>query len=163
MPSPIHNYQERLGAADNKLSNVKGISIHRHGVHQQGMALMDIIAFISQDPVPTYQSYQYNFIAFPGSTYWYHAHASIHRTNGLYGALVIQDNLLEDLYDKDIPDQHTLLLMDWREKPSEMALSFFREPYMEYAEAKAPEDLQIPSIPLWSANISDKGRYYYKS
>ena len=131
---------------------------------------MDGVAFISQNPILTYQSYKYDFIAFPAGTHWYHAHSGAHRTDGLYGALIVQDELLGGLYDEDFPEQHTLLLMDWERDPSidlfyqiRSSLSFFDENFMEYKEAKAPDGSQIAPIPFWSGIINDKGRHYNKS
>ena len=173
MPGPtiIARRDQRLWVkVYNELPNVEGISIHWHGMHQRGTTSMDGVAFISQNPIPTYQSYKYDFIAFPAGTHWYHAHSGAHRTDGLYGALIVQDELLGDLYDEDFPEQHTLLLMDWERDPSidlfyqiRSSLSFFNETFKEYKEARAPDGSQIAPIPFWSGIINDKGRHYNKS
>ena len=106
----------------NELPNVEGISIHWHGMHQRNNFLMDGVAFITKTPILTHQSYTYNFTARPSGIHWYHAHSGAQRTDGLYGALIVQDTILsnsnERLYDEDRPDQHTLLLMDWQKEPS---------------------------------------------
>ena len=173
MPGPTiiaRRDQRLLVTVYNELPNVEGISIHWHGMHQRGTTSMDGVAFISQNPIPTYQSYKYNFTAIPAGTHWYHAHSGAHRTDGLYGALIVQDELLGDLYDEDLPEQHTLLLMDWQREPSidlfyqiGSSLSFFDKTFMEYEDAKAPDGSQIAPIPFWSGIINDKGRHYNKS
>ena len=173
MPGPTiiaRRDQRLLVTVYNELPNVEGISIHWHGMHQRGTTSMDGVAFISQNPIPAYQSYKYDFIAFPAGTHWYHAHSGAHRTDGLYGALIVQDELLGDLYDEDLPEQHTLLLMDWHTDPSidlfyqiRSSLSFFDENFREYKEARAPDGSQIAPTPFWSGIINDKGRHYNES
>ena len=170
MPGPtiIAKQDQRLRiTVYNELPNVEGISIHWHGMHQRGTTTMDGVAFISQNPILPYQSYKYDFQAFPAGTHWYHAHSGAHRTDGLYGALIVQDTLPGDLYDEDHPDQHTLLLMDWQKETSidlfyqiRSSLAFFNDTYDEYKEARAPDYSQVGPIPFWSGIINDKGRHY---
>ena len=102
----------------NELPNGEGISIHWHGMHQRNTPEMDGVAHITQQPIPTYQNFTYRFKASPNGTHWYHAHSGTHRTEGLYGALIVKDTYLGELYDEDLPEQHTLLLMDWQQEPS---------------------------------------------
>ena len=44
--------------------------------------------------------------------YWYHSHAGAQRSNGLYGALIVQDEVAGYQHCIDLPTEHTLLLMD---------------------------------------------------
>ena len=120
MPGPtiIANENQILNiTVYNELPNGEGISIHWHGIHQRNTFKMDGVAHITQQPIPTYQSFTYNFTASPAGTHWYHAHSGTHRTEGLYGALIVKDAYT---YQKelDLPEQHTLLLMDWQEEAS---------------------------------------------
>ena len=121
MPGPtiIANKNQNLSiTVYNELPNGEGISIHWHGMYQINTSDMDGVAHITQDPIPTYQNRKYIFKASPAGTHWYHAHSGTHRTEGLYGALIVKDTYPGELYDKDLPEQHTLLLMDWQEEPS---------------------------------------------
>ena len=171
MPGPtiIARQNQRLNiTVYNELPNVEGISIHWHGMHQRRTTSMDGVAFISQNPILPYQFYTYDFLAFPAGTHWYHAHSGAHRTDGLYGALIIEDILPGDLYDEDHPEQHTLLLMDWQKEASidlfyqiRSSLAFFTDTYEQYDEARAPDYSQVGPIPFWSGIINDKGRHYY--
>ena len=155
----------------NELPNVEGISIHWHGMHQRGTPLMDGVAFITQDPIQTHKHYTYYFMASPAGTHWYHAHSGAHRTDGLYGALIVQDTLPGHLYDEDLPDHHTLLLMDWQKEPSidlfyqiRSSLGYFYGSHFEeYEEARAPDSTQVGPIPFWSGIINDKGRHYNRT
>ena len=121
MPGPIiiANQNQLLNiTVYNELPNGEGISIHWHGMHQILTSDMDGVAHITQEPIPTYQNFTYIFKASPAGTHWYHAHSGTHRTEGLYGALIVKDTYPGELYDEDLPEQHTLLLMDWQEEAS---------------------------------------------
>ena len=164
----------------NELPNVEGISIHWHGMHQIKTSSMDGVAFISQNPILTHQCYKYEFKAFPAGTHWYHAHSGAHRTDGLYGALIVKDDLTAYGHMvEDCPEQHTLLLMDWQKEPSidlfyqiRSSLGFFQirsslddtsDPYEEYEDARAADNTPVGPIPFWSGIINDKGRHYDKN
>ena len=152
----------------NELPNVEGISIHWHGMHQEEDYKMDGVAFITQNPILPHHSFKYQFKAKPAGTHWYHAHSGAHRTDGLYGALIIEDRLPDELCNEDHPDQHTLLLMDWQKEPSidlfyqiRSSLGFYNEETSKpYKEAKSYDNTQIAPFPFWSGIINDKGRHY---
>ena len=121
MPGPtiiVNENQELSITVHNDLLNGEGISIHWHGMHQKGKYEMDGVAHITQEPIPAHKSFTYKFTASPAGTHWYHAHSGTHRTEGLYGALIVQDAYQKELYDKDLPKEHTLLLMDWQKEAS---------------------------------------------
>ena len=154
----------------NELPNVEGISIHWHGMHQRGTSAMDGVAFISQKPIPTHESFTYKFKAFPNGTHWYHAHSGAHRTDGLYGALIVKDDMLSIYSIVDRPEEHTLLLMDWQKDPSidlfyqiRSSLGFYDDEYTAFDDTKALDNTQVAPIPFWSGIINDKGRHYNKS
>ena len=155
----------------NELPNVEGISIHWHGMHQRGTSEMDGVAFISQKPILTHQSLTYKFKAFPNGTHWYHAHSGAHRTDGLYGALIVKDNKCKLLM-VDRPEEYTLLLMDWQKSPSidlfyqiRSSLGFYDENnnYVVFNDTKALDNTQVAPIPFWSGIINSKGRHYNRS
>ena len=156
----------------NELPNVEGISIHWHGIHQRGTTKMDGVAFISQKPILTHQKFTYEFKAFPSGTHWYHAHSGAHRTDGLYGALIVKDDVLHKLHYGvlDQPENHTLLLMDWQKEPSidlyyqiRSSLGFLDPSWRIFAGTRAVDNTQIAPIPFWSGIINDKGRHYDES
>ena len=155
----------------NELPNVEGISIHWHGIHQRGTTRMDGVAFISQKPILTHQKFTYKFKAFPSGTHWYHAHSGAHRTDGLYGALIVKDDTFQELYNdvEDQPENHTLLLMDWQKEPSidlyyqiRSSLGFYNSNWQKYTDTRGVDNTQIAPIPFWSGIINDKGRHYYE-
>ena len=153
----------------NELPNVEGISIHWHGMHQRHTTRMDGVAFISQKPILTHQKFTYEFKAFPSGTHWYHAHSGAHRTDGLYGALIVRDDMFKELYHdvEDQPEDHTLLLMDWQKEPSidlyaqiRSSLGFYNPDWQKYEEARGVDNTQIAPFPFYSGIINDKGRHY---
>ena len=64
-------------------------SIHWHGIFQHDTPFMDGAAFITQCPILPRQSFTYRFNAGQSGTYWYHAHISNQRNDGIYGMLIL--------------------------------------------------------------------------
>lgn len=115
----------------------EGITVHWHGMHQQGTPWMDGVGFISQAPITPGATFDYVFKATPPGTHWYHSHVGAQRTDGLFGALIVKErnfhlDFVPALINKltgvgytmieDQPERHTLSLLDWQ---SEASLSLF--------------------------------------
>ena len=156
----------------NELKNVEGISIHWHGMHQVENSEQDGVASITQHPIQPFTSYTYRFKAFPTGTHWYHAHSGAQRTDGLYGALIVED-IIPNEYDHDFPHMHTLMLMDWQKEasidifyPIGSSLNFWKRndandpPFEKYETTYGPDNTQLGPVPFWSGIINDKGRHY---
>ena len=128
MPGPTiiaNKTQKLIITVYNELTNVEGISIHWHGIHHRMMDSegADGVAYITQRPIVPFDKFTYTFLASPSGTHWYHAHRGAQRTDGLYGALIVHDDLPEDSSrgeDKitDDPHNQTLILMDWQKDAS---------------------------------------------
>ena len=176
-PSIITHYNQTLNiTVFNELVNTEGISIHWHGIHQRGTPEADGVAYITQYPILPLHSYAYTFKASPAGTHWYHAHSGEQRADGLYGALIVRDDLPGNVYDYDNPEKHTLLLMDWQRQPAvdlfrvrDTFGRFYKEtpiddpPYVEYSQLSStlgPDNVVFSPIPFWSGIINDKGRFY---
>ena len=72
MPGPTiiaYKYQVLNITVYNELKNVEGISIHWHGMHQQGTPGEDGVAYITQLPIMAGQHMHYKFKAFPSGTH----------------------------------------------------------------------------------------------
>ena len=176
MPGPTiiaHKNQILNITVYNELKNVEGISIHWHGMHQRNTQGADGVAYITQLPLMAGQYMHYTFKATPSGTYWYHAHSGAQRTDGLYGALIVKDTLAGDLYDYDLPDQHTLILQDWQRDASidlfyaiGSSLNYWKEPlpehppYTKYGVTRSIDNTEVGPQPFWSAIINDKGRHF---
>ena len=181
MPGPtiIANKTQRLIiTVYNELKNVEGISIHWHGIHHRIMDSegADGVAYITQRPILPFDKFTYRFLASPSGTHWYHAHSGAQRTDGLYGALIVHDDLPEDSSrgeDKitDDPHNQTLILMDWQKDASielfqtiGTSLRYWKEPdYQLYNTTRGPDNTEVGPIPFWSGIINDKGRHYNNS
>lgn len=72
----------------NRMTN--STSLHWHGFHQNGTNFMDGTPGITNCPIPPGSSFRYEFTA-DGlrGTYWYHAHFTTQRVDGLFGPLVV--------------------------------------------------------------------------
>ena len=128
-----------------------------------------------------FHKFTYNFLASPSGTHWYHAHSGAQRTDGLYGALIIHDDLPEDSSrgeDKitDDPHNQTLILMDWQKDASielfqtiGTSLRYWKEPdssrseYQLYNTTRGPDNTEVGPVPFWSGIINDKGRHFTNS
>ena len=176
MPGPTiiaHEGQMLNITVFNELKNVEGISIHWHGMHQIGTQGADGVAYITQRPIPPLHNFEYKFKASPAGTHWYHAHSGAQRTDGMYGALIVKDMIPGNLYNQDLPDQHTLMLMDWQRDASidlfytiGTSLRYWKasednDPaYIIYNATRGPDFTDLGPTPFWSAIINDKGRHF---
>ncbi|KAG6365851.1 hypothetical protein INS49_000027 [Diaporthe citri] len=77
----------------NMLPNNASTSVHFHGVDQRGTPWMDGVAGVTQCGIPARGgSWTYEFtVAGQRGTFWYHAHAAVQYTDGLYGPIVVRD------------------------------------------------------------------------
>ncbi|XP_052803582.1 uncharacterized protein LOC128233774 [Mya arenaria] len=85
------------------------ISVHFHGLHQKGTPWMDGVAFITQCPILPGQTFVQRFKAYPPGTAMYHAHIGDQRSAGLYGAVVVKQNM-------SVPEDYNeiiITLQDW--------------------------------------------------
>ncbi|XP_065895225.1 uncharacterized protein [Dysidea avara] len=179
MPSPtiiVIKNQTLNVTVYNRLRGVEGITIHWHGMFQNGTQEADGAPYITQTPIGYLDSFTYTFEASPAGTHWYHAHTSAHRTDGLYGALIVRDIefFFPGLYDTDIASQHTLILMDWQREPSVnlfytigASLEYLQETeeygqqyFTVYNATVGPDGTEVGPIPFWSGIINDKGRHF---
>ena len=85
-----------------------GVSGYNHTVHWHGQNVpndQDGVPFTTQKPVEAGESFDYEFIAQPSGTYWYHCHVDSqhHVDMGMYGFLIVdpQDVNADPRYDKE--------------------------------------------------------------
>jgi iron transport multicopper oxidase len=127
-------------------------TMHWHGMHQRGTWFMDGVQMITQDPIPPGQCYLYRFKAEPHGTHWYHSHAGVQYSDGLFGALIVEEkhDPYKDLYDYD----RIVMMTDWFHQPSQTILKNLEEG--KYRSKGGPD---IGDVPFESALINGKGRY----
>lgn len=75
----------------NLLPNNASTSVHFHGVDQRGTPWADGVAGVTQCGIPPARSFTYEFaLVGQRGTFWYHAHAAVQYTDGLYGPIVVR-------------------------------------------------------------------------
>ena len=87
-------------------------SLHWHGVRISNA--MDGVAGLTQDAIPTGETFDYDFAVPDAGTFWFHAHnRSVEQVaRGLYGALIVEEPIAPDV-DRD----EVLILDDWLLNP----------------------------------------------
>ena len=118
--------QEMIVEVYNRLTS-EGITIHWHGIHQRGTPWMDGVASLSHIPIVPGGHFQYRFNATPAGTHWYHSHLGAQRTDGLFGGLIVREHVSrrQQIATElnlgsfvDMPNEHTLSLLDWQRESS---------------------------------------------
>ena len=99
-------------------------TVHWHGMHQIGTWRMDGVAGVSQEPIPPGESFDYEFVAQPAGTHWYHSHTGVQYPNGLIGPLIVDEPTPIAQYDRD----EILLVNDWFVEPAEAILAGLLKP-----------------------------------
>lgn len=75
----------------NALPNNASTSVHFHGIDQRGTPWADGVAGVTQCGIPPGRSFTYEFtLEDQRGTFWYHAHAAVQYTDGLYGPIVVR-------------------------------------------------------------------------
>ncbi|XP_038059493.1 laccase-2-like isoform X2 [Patiria miniata] len=101
---------------DNQMTNNEGVTIHWHGLFQNGSQFMDGLPMVTQCPIPSPGKFQYRFTPYEAGTHWYHAHTGLQRGDGVAGSFVIREssrtNPNAGLYDEDRAED-VIFLNDW--------------------------------------------------
>ncbi|XP_046493313.1 uncharacterized protein [Neodiprion pinetum] len=155
-----------------------GSTIHWHGILQKNSPWMDGVPYVTQCPIGE-SSFRYAFQADVAGTYFWHSHSGLQRVNGLYGALVIREPIVDEpwsdgTYDFDLPE-HTIVLSDWMHETAEM---FFpglpnREPGVlpdailinglgRYHNSSTSKDFVNLTFPLATFHVSRNSSYRFR-
>ncbi|MDQ3157545.1 MAG: multicopper oxidase family protein [Actinomycetota bacterium] len=81
-------------------------------VHWHGLALrndMDGVPGLTQDPIPSQDSFTYEFTTPDPGTYFFHSHTGVQLDRGLHGVLVVDDPAEPGRYD----EEWIVVLDDW--------------------------------------------------
>ena len=184
MPGPmllVTEGQKVVVDVHNWLAN-EGVTIHWHGVHQQGTPWMDGVGFLSQAPITPGSVFRYMFIANPAGTHWYHSHVGTQRVDGCFGAFIVREktDTREEVRGKlgdfeDTPEQHTITLLDFLRESSfgayvkvKSILPFYSEKRLDRIpqqtdrstpNMRTTDGSKLGPMPYWSGLINGKGRY----
>ncbi|KAJ6492648.1 laccase [Mycena vulgaris] len=95
-------------------------SIHWHGFFQPNNSWADGVAFVTQCPISSGNSFLYSFPTNEqAGTFWYHSHLSTQYCDGLRGGLIIYDPEDPHLALYDVDDETTVItLADWYHGPA---------------------------------------------
>jgi len=63
-------------------------------------------------------TFRYIFKAYPSGTFWYHSHVGTQRTDGLFGAFIVLERNMEEIYKQlgnflDEPEKYVISVSDW--------------------------------------------------
>ncbi len=94
-------------------------TIHWHGMHQPGTWQMDGVDGVSHAPTPPGKDFVYEFIATPAGTHWYHSHAGVQYSDGLFGPLIVDEPTPPAKYDRE----EIVLINDWFLQQSDAILA----------------------------------------
>ena len=187
IPGPtliVHEGQTVVIHVHNNLTT-EGISIHWHGMHQRGTPWMDGVGQVTQCQIGPSSSFSYEYTARPSGTFWYHSHSGAQRTDGFYGALIVKETparmneirneLQEHGEFEDLPDKHTLTLLDWQHEASldlftqiHASLGFYPDKPLgkvptpadeRYNPTRSFEEGGVGPVPYFSGIINGKGRH----
>ncbi len=97
IPGPtliVYEHQTVVVHVNNHLTDV-GISIHWHGMYQRKSVWMDGVSHVTQPPIDPDSSFDYIFKAEPAGTHWYHSHTGSQKSDGLFGAFILRENIYQ--------------------------------------------------------------------
>ncbi|XP_003699567.2 uncharacterized protein LOC100881299 [Megachile rotundata] len=93
-----------------------GVTIHWHGVYQNGSQYYDGVPALTQCPITSGTTFRYQFPAKNAGTHFWHAHTGLNKMDGVFGSLVIRDPIEQDpysnQYDFDLAN-HVIVISDW--------------------------------------------------
>ncbi|XP_076675786.1 uncharacterized protein LOC143372966 [Andrena cerasifolii] len=99
----------------------EAITIHWHGVFQNGSQYYDGPPFVTQCPIDAGDLFRYQFHAGNSGTHFWHSHSGLQKMDGFAGTLIIREPAEQDpnsqLYDYDLSN-HVIFLSDWMHEES---------------------------------------------
>jgi multicopper oxidase len=129
-------------------------SIHWHGMHQPGTWQMDGVDGVSHEPIPPGKEFTYEFIATPAGTHWYHSHAGVQYSDGLFGPLIVDEPAPPAKYDRE----EIVLINDWFLEQSDAILAgLIKKPDMKSMTAGAAPKSGGEKMPMASAKSKSDG------
>lgn len=119
-------------------------SIHWHGLYQNGTNWMDGTVGVTQYPIPPNHSFTYRFnVTGQSGTYYYHSHAGMQASDGLFGPLVVhaRDGREKELQKVPYEQDRVVMVSDHYYDPSPQLLEEYLAPGNENQEPVPPSAL----------------------
>jgi len=93
LPGPAiivpHNSNVEITVKNKLMSEF--ITLHWHGITQKNTFFMDGVARVTQCPIAPGDTFTYKFKATESGTHWFHSHAGVQRTEGMYAPLIVTE------------------------------------------------------------------------
>ncbi|KAA1093210.1 laccase, multicopper oxidase, benzenediol:oxygen oxidorectuctase [Puccinia graminis f. sp. tritici] len=119
-PGPLIEANE----GDTIVVNVKNelnlpLSIHWHGIYQNGSQWMDGVSGVTQCPQQPGTTFTYQFtVNNQFGTFWYHAHYEALLADGVSGPLIIHSTRDPLVRGRDFDNEQIIFMNDWYHDPS---------------------------------------------
>lgn len=94
-------------------------SIHWHGIPQRGTNAMDGVPGVTQRAVAPGGAFDYDFVAEPPGTFFFHSHFGLQLERGLYAPLIVEAAREPLAYDRE----YVLVFDDWPSRDPEALLA----------------------------------------
>ncbi|CAH7681440.1 multi-copper oxidase laccase-like protein [Phakopsora pachyrhizi] len=137
-----------------------GLTIHWHGIFQNGSAWMDGVTGVTQCPIPPGSEFTYTFtVRDQYGTAWYHAHAQNLNADGIAGPLIVhsvRDPLKRGVdYNQDI----VLVINDWYHNLSQVIVQGMLSPdgYNNSLAAPSANSALINGIGYFDCSFAQPG------
>ncbi|KOC69894.1 Laccase-4, partial [Habropoda laboriosa] len=97
------------------------LTIHWHGLFQQGSPHYDGVPHVTQCPINFQDTFRYQFDVNNGGTHLWHAHTGSQKLDGIFGSFIVRVPSVEEpyshLYDYDLAS-HVIVINDWFKEES---------------------------------------------
>ncbi|CAH1400302.1 unnamed protein product [Nezara viridula] len=128
------------------------VSIHWHGIRQNGYPFFDGVPYVTQCPILPGTTFRYDFFVNDVGTFFYYSHIGVQKMDGVSGSLIVRDSYdsQSGLYDVDWPE-HVIFVSDWYDRPASEYLPGYNHREMK----QVPETFLINGKGLHYANDKD--------
>lgn len=126
-------------------------TIHFHGISQYNTNSQDGVPFVTQPIILPGEDFLYEFQVADSGTFWWHAHSSSSRLDGLFGALIVhprtthvrnmelsaQEQILQNASD------FVLLVGDWYAQPASLRIPEHSDGHSQNSLEPLPDSIQV--------------------
>ncbi len=108
IPGPTLRFTEGEYAVIHVKNNLKmETSVHWHGLLLPNF--YDGVPYLNTPPIPSGETFTYEFALKQSGTYWYHSHTMLQEQSGVYGSIVIEPKEKTFDYDSEL----VVVFSDW--------------------------------------------------
>jgi len=111
IPGPTLRFTEGEYAVIHVTNKMKvETSVHWHGLLLPNF--YDGVPYMNTPPIPSGETFTYEFALKQSGTYWYHSHTMLQEQSGVYGSIVIEPKEKTIAYDTDL----VIVFSDWTDE-----------------------------------------------